>query len=208
MNNITYLECNSDLCIDDSVLKRNDSYDLDDCVLVRTTDIFPFNGIVETPVHGNAYAFTSSDIIGEAILDVLRKKYSGDELLKESKKYEVCFEIFRTTIHFCINGLVTSHMYGNFEGRPYAIIEPLKHHIMDKSLCSLNACDTYFNDDMVLSDEAVLVITEDKFNEIKNDLLYVDTLSKFKIFVYRGNNQYEAVRNVLEKLGYDYFRIN
>ena len=33
-------------------------------------------------------------------------------------------------------------------------------------------------------------------------------MSKFKVFVYRGNNQNKAVRDVLVGLGYDYFRIN
>jgi len=40
-NRINYLDCEGDSYIDDSREKKYDSYSLEDCVLVRTTDIFP-----------------------------------------------------------------------------------------------------------------------------------------------------------------------
>lgn len=139
----------------------------------------------------------------------MRKRYSDiEEFRREKRKYDLVFENLRNTIHFTINGLVSSHMYGNFEGRDYIIIEPLKHHINDISLCSLDACDTYFNDDMLLSNEAVLIIKEEKYNEIKDKEEYVETLSKYKMFVYSGKNEQEAVREVLKYLGYDSFVVN
>lgn len=204
---INFIDCSLDEFIDDSCDRKYDSYGLDDCVLVRTTDVFPFGSIIQTPVHGNAYSFDNSSILGGAIFEVLKRNFSDDESRKEYSKYNICYEIFRSTIHFTINGLVSSHIYGNFDDKPYIIIEPLKYHISDDSLCSLNACDTYFNDDMLLSDEAVILISEDKFNEIKDAPLYIDDLNKFKIVVYKGKNQNKAVRDVLVSLGYDYFRI-
>ena len=42
-------------------------YNIDNCVLIRKTSIFPNNNIVETPIHGQAYAFGSSSILGDAL---------------------------------------------------------------------------------------------------------------------------------------------
>ena len=56
----------------DSVDYIDKEYTINDCVLVRTTDIFPMDGIVETPINGNAYEFGRSSIIGEAISKKVR----------------------------------------------------------------------------------------------------------------------------------------
>lgn len=209
MLDVTFLECNSLEYIGDSKDIKVGTYILEDIVLIRTTDVFPFDGVVETPIHGVAYGYSNSILLGNAISKILRKQYSDVErFIEEKRKYELIFENLRRTIHFTINGLVSSHMYGNFDGRDYIIIDPLKYHINDNSLCSLDACDTYFNDNMVLSDEAVLIIRMDKYNEIKDKEEYVETLKKFKTFVYSGNNEKEAVREVLEYLGYDSFVVN
>ena len=47
----------------DSVDYSDKQYTINDCILVRTTDIFPKDGIVETPINGNAYEFGKSSIM-------------------------------------------------------------------------------------------------------------------------------------------------
>lgn len=206
MLNVTFLDCNSNKWKGDSRDIKEGSYTLEDLVLIRATDIFPFNGVIETPTHGGAYVYSNSSLLGDAISKALRKIYSDfEERVKEKRKYNIVFEYLRSTIHFTVNGLVGNHDFNNFDSRNYIIIEPLKYHINDNSLCSLHACDTYFNDDMVLSDEAVIIIPIDKYNEIKDKEEYVEVLKKFKIFVYSGKNEQLAVSNVLECLGYDSF---
>ena len=218
---IKVLECKEayDAYVGDSLDEKEDNYTLEDCVLVRTTDIFPFDKIIQTPINGYAYELGSSSIIGEAIRDKINKKIVYNPAVekyeeyiekfdKESSKYKVCFEVLRTTIHFTINGLVWSHAYGNFEGKGYIIIEPLKYHIKDTSLRTLRAEDTYFNDDMKLSDEAAIIMSETKFNEIKQNPEYISTLEKFKTFIYKGENEQEIVKRVLEYLGYKSFIIS
>lgn len=59
----------------DSVKYNTKEYTINDCVLVRTTDIFPMDGIVETPINGNAYGFGRSSIIGDAIAKKVREKH-------------------------------------------------------------------------------------------------------------------------------------
>lgn len=212
--NITFMNCDNDDYVADSEFDRHKEYNLDDCVLVRTTDIFPFDKIVQTPINGHAYGLDKSSIIGDSINEKIKQDYflkgcfDIEKIIEETKKYYVCFSVQRTTIHFTINGLVSSHLYGNFENKSYIIIEPLKYHIQDKSLLSLRVEDTYFNGDMVLSDDAAIIISEEKFNEIKNNPEYISTLEKFKVFVYKGKNEKEAVKVTLEKLGYDSFITN
>ena len=208
--NITYLDCTSNEHVEDSKDKKYDKYRLEELVLIRTTDIFPKDKIIETPIHGNAIDYASSTILGNAINNQLRKKYhSMKELLEEIKKYQVVYETKRTTIHFCINGLVSRHMQGNFDNKKFIIIEPLKYHIKDKSLLSLRAEDTYFNDDMYLSNEAALIIKEEEYDQLKNNEEYIKTLKQFNnIFVYKGNNEKMAVKKALELLGIDSLVIN
>lgn len=211
--NIIFLDCSKKDIVFDSVDKKYNDYTLEECVIIRTTDVFPFDKIIQTPSNGNAYGFGISSIMDDAITkkkqEINYKNFNDNELLlKELKKYEVCHEILRTTIHFTINGLVGSHAYRNFEGRPYIIIEPLKYHIKDESLLSLSVEDTYFNSDMALSEEVAIIIKEDKFNEIKDNPEYISTLEKFKVYVYRGSNEKAAVQQTLHHLGYDSFIVN
>ena len=213
MSKIIFLECTEEQ-FDDSIVTKKEEYSLEDIVLVRTTDQFPFKKIVETPNHGRATTKGSSYILGQEIVEAIRRKYktvqekSREAFIEEVHQFDVLAKNPRKTIHFAINGLVGSHELGNFEGRAFVIIEPLKHHIEDKSLLSLGACDTYFDDDMILSEDAVVLIEESIYKKIKDDEKYKPTLESMKkIYVYRGN-QKEAVKQVLNELGYDAFIVN
>ena len=178
-------------------------YDINNCVLIRKTTVFPENSIIETPIHGQAYGFGSSTILAEAINNKLREKYKNpDEFLQESKKYDVYFETYRRTIHFTINGVVANSMYGEFN-YPYAIIEPLKHHIDDESLKGLRVEDTYFTDDINLSDEAIILIPEDE----KEVLSQKFDLKDLNIHTYTGEIE-EAIKEELQNAGYDFFIVN
>ncbi|MBR6689957.1 MAG: hypothetical protein IKL65_01330 [Bacilli bacterium] len=197
----------------DSIEYSDKEYTIDDCILVRTTDIFPSDGIIQTPVNGNAYEFGDSTFLKEAILTRLRQKYpnyylNDEDALKlsnELREFNVCFETCRSTIHFALNGLVGSTAYGNFEGKPFVIFEPLKYHL-DESLKSLRVEDVYFDSDMKLSDESSILISEEYFKLISTSVQALEQLKNFKIYVYKGNQQI-AVSEVLKDLGYDSFLV-
>ena len=208
---VIYLECNKEY-VGDSINEKYDDYTLYDCILVRTTDAFPFNKVIETPIHGNAFVYGNSYIFGDVLLDMLKEKYvdinkNRDLFFEKMKKLQIASKSCRSTIHFSINGLVSSHAYGNFDNRAFTILEPLKYHIEDSSLLSLNVCDTYFNDDMKLSDDAIILIDKNKYEEIKDKEEYIEVLSSMKVYVYTGNLQ-EALSIVLHDLGYDSFIVN
>ena len=48
------IDVTNDKVIEDSIVSNKESYNVDDCCLVRTTDHFPFGGKIYTPL--NAYA--------------------------------------------------------------------------------------------------------------------------------------------------------
>lgn len=205
----TYMEIDGD-----SVDYTDKEYGIEDCILVRTTDIFPMDGIVQTPINGNAYEFGRSSILGEAISKKVREKHpnyymseeAGEKYSKELAEFDVCFETCRRTIHFAMNGLVGSTAYGNFDGKPFVIFEPLKYHL-DSSLKSLRVEDVYFDSDMKLSNECSILLEESFLKQNSNNLEFLEQLKKFNIYVYRGNQQ-AAVSKVLSDLGYDSFLVS
>ena len=177
-------------------------YNIENCVLIRKTTEFPENGIIETPIHGQAYEFGQSSILGDAINNKLREQYKSiDDFIRESKKYDIYFETYRSTIHFTINGVVANSMYGEFN-YPYAIIEPLKHHINDESLLGLRVEDTYFTDDMKLSDDAIILVPEEERDKLVEK--YGEGLN---IHTYSGDIE-EAIKETLQTKGYDFFDVN
>ena len=198
----------------DSVDYTDKEYGIEDCILVRTTDIFPMDGIVETPINGNAYEFGKSSIIGEAISKKVREKHpnyymteeAGEKYSRELAEFDVCFETCRRTIHFAMNGLVGSTAYGNFEGKPFVIFEPLKYHL-DPSLKCLRVEDVYFDNDIKLSNECSILLEENYLRENYNNLEFLEQLKNFNVYVYRGNQQ-AAVSKVLSDLGYDSYLIS
>lgn len=178
-------------------------YSMDDCCLVRKTSVFPEHGIVETPINGRAYSYGSSSIMGDALNKVLREKIVDlDKFIEELHKYDIYFETYRRTIHFTINGVVANSMYGEFN-YPFAIIEPLKHHIDDESLKGLRVEDTYFIDNMNLSNDSIILIPEDRAFDLENEYDF----SGLHIITYSGSID-DAIKDTLEELGYDYFVVN
>ena len=197
----------SDRICDSEDYSEDKKYSINDCVLVRTTDVFPQGHIVLSPKNGFGIIKTLPEELRDYIFynEDFDLQYEEKEKLKEQLSiYEV---MGRDTIHFCINGLVGDHAFNSFGGRPYTIIEPLKYHIEDKNLESLRVEDTFFSDRVNLSDEAVLIINEEFYNSIKDDPNYTSELASYNIYLYKGDNQSLAVSEVLNELGYDSFLI-
>lgn len=214
LNNIKYIDTTNTDVIDDIADHYSKQYSIDDCMMVRTTDVFPFDKIVQTPINGNAYGFGHSSFFKEILIQELKKKYPkyfSDDI--ESKKYSdelneynVVFETLRRTVHFTLNGLVGSNAYGNFDDKPFVIFEPLKYHI-NSSLKSLRVEDVYFDENQLLSDEAAILISDDVFKKISIDDKYIKDLENFNLYVYKGNQQ-TAVASVLNDMGYDSFLVS
>ena len=204
-NDVICLECyDEETFFEDE--GRKDNYTLDDCVLVRTTNAFPFNHEAHSPLLDNAYDFGLPFYFEFILSSILKEKYP-ETWEEEIKKYFTYYENLRKTVHFAINGLVPSTMYGNFDFRSFIIIEPLKFHIETPPI-SLRPEDTFFRDKIELSEECALLLKFEEYETIKNDPMYKDELKNYKIIVYKGNNEVQALHNALNILGYDAFMIS
>lgn len=190
----------------------NNDISINDCILVRATDHFPFDRTVQTPDHAYAYSFDSSLIIGQELYNLFEEKYQHLDFVtkckkvnEELKRYDVFYEISRQTVHFTINGLVSNHSLGSFDNSNFIILEPFKYHL-DDSLKGLRVEDTYYNDDVVLSNEAVILIPKSYFEKMKMDNKILSELNNYNIVVF-SENEKMAVRTVLINLGYHYYDI-
>ena len=143
-------------------------YDSSDIMLVRITDQFPQTSVL--PAICNVPFLTrTNDISLDVVYDILLEKEKRennttyvdplreDELLDESKAYSPLSTQYRSSIHFTLNGPVSDHAYGTFDGK-VAIIEPFKYHEDDENILSVRGDDTYFKDGIKLSDEAVVLV--------------------------------------------------
>ncbi len=164
-----------------------------DLALVRTTKMFPHNGIVET-----------TDKHSDLIEKETPFKRELEELgVADLEKYKMLIFQNRRTVHFTLNGLVGSHEYGNFEGRNFIIIEPFEEHRDDKGLLNINEADTYFDEDVVLSKRASILIPVEKYKELIKDEKTLKELNQYDIRLFDGNEE-EAVRMCLLDKGYSY----
>lgn len=202
--NVVYLN-NFDGDIKDSPLTNKD-YTIADFAMVRITNGFPHNHIVETPKSAKVLINFQPQSMWRTIIKLLQEKYP-ENFSNYLDDFKMIQSLPRDTIHFCLNGLVSKHMYGTFTG-DYVIIDALSSHINNNNLRSLRVEDTYFNGDLELSSKASIVISREKYEVIKNDPNYISDLENYNIFVYEGNNQTKAVQEALQRLGYSSFIIN
>lgn len=110
---------------DNVINQNNNGYkDIDELVLVHKTSYAPSGDVLNSPIQAKAEITESFSIMNE---------------LKEVK-----YEQGRDTIHFCLNCEVSSHLYGNFDNRKYAVVLPFNDKLILDVKC-LNPVDTYFN---------------------------------------------------------------
>lgn len=103
----------------------------------------------------------------------------------------------RHTIHFTTNGLVKGGFIGadDWDNKPYIILEPFKYHV-DPSLRGGFAGDVYYNDQMKLSNEAIILVKKDWYDTHK------DTLPKGYNYRTFSGDPNEVVKETLKSLGY------
>ena len=126
-------------------------YSEEDLMLVRTTN--------QEIVDGTLKTISNSEYYDEAI-DYF--EWKDENCLKPISS--TC----RSTLHFTLNGLVGSHLMGDFSGRGIMIFDNFLEHKND-DIMSFACEDTYFFGDVKLSDKAVFCMTEEKYQEMRQD---------------------------------------
>lgn len=183
---------------EDLIYKKREKgkYDARDIALVRVTDHLPVNGKVSS-IAEVPFVYKMNDLAHEAIYEVLKEQgLSYEETITMAREISPLSTQYRSSIHFCLNGVVSSHMQGNFEGNPFVIIEPFMEHENDNNILSVRGEDTYFKDGLQLSNKAVILVDE-KYAE---KVIDTNIQNDYEIVFYRGD-QKTAVDTVLLNMG-------
>ncbi len=105
----------------------------------------------------------------------------------------------RNTIHTALNGMVGSHDFGNWEGCPIIVLDPLKYHIDQCPV--VHPVDTFTWGSMPLSPDAIILIDAKEFSEIYAKYKEDIDKSKARIILFKGNPKI-VVEKLLNLLGY------
>lgn len=187
--------------INEKVKRINNGFQLslDDLVLIRSIEeeMFPINGYYYPLNEDNCYKGTMNpfDYFFQSIKYGYDSDYVGGDVFnhKEEDTY-VYYPVYRDTKHFTVNALSSnvSRMFMPsiiFNDRPIIIIEPMKERIDNGLLVNLNPVDTFFDlhdTCMKVSDNAILLIGEDKYKELIEKDEYKKMLNTHKIYLFRG----------------------
>lgn len=175
--------------------RRGESSNVSDLILVRTTNAYPKNGIVE--------------ILDKHIMPEYQESFFRKEIEKSGldlKDFDMYSFMSRRTSHWTLNGLVSSHMYGNFEGRNFIITEPFEKQVNHDGLLNIDEADTYFNGDLKLSDKAIVLMKLEEYKERFKDPAKREEMKNMNIRLFVGDEKI-AVKMLLQDLGYVYEEI-
>jgi hypothetical protein len=175
-----------------------EEYNPSDIMLVRTTDIFPKDRKMEPLINSKKISKKSFDDLKRCLVHrkVFEDIYSVPIEFEEQIEFYVLD--YRSSVHFCENGLVQSHLQGNFTSRPFIIFEPLNEQLNNSDFRLFAAQDTFIKGNMTLSDKTIIMIPNDR---IKDLLIQYPDLVNYQLIAYQGDEQ-EAVRILLYDLGY------
>ncbi len=207
--------------------KRNiepEMMDAKDFAMVRTTKYLTKNREMEIVDELNSRVLIPNFLTNRLCELEMEEKYGKDwrklfvqgdeelndkfdkEVMATSEKYKSVSTIFRSTKHFTLNGLVSSHEYGNFSDNPYIFIEPLEEHIEDDNILSVNEADTYFKisrqNPMKLSERAEVLMSVDEYIKVKDDPKVMEELRRYKKLTLFSGNEKAAVDLKLSSMGY------
>lgn len=154
--------------------RKYDEYTPEHIMLVRTTDVFPHGRKMSPVSHSNNVIMSDSNFICQGL------RYVDED---ERSQFETYNPIYRSTLRFTENGLVSSHMYGNFENRPFIILEPISSQLDKADFRNFAGHDTFIKGEIELSNKAIIIIRKDKYEEIKNTYPEIES---FNVILYNG----------------------
>lgn len=163
----------------DNIRKENEfkNYTVKDIMLVRATDIYPQDRLIKPLSEGHFIRKDNKNFIYCKLFPAIMEE-----------AFETYSVYYRDTIHFTENGIVDSHLYGNFENRDFIILEPLEEQIDKADFRNLAGQDTYAVGDIELSNRAILIIESSKYEKILKDY---PNIEDFNIILYKGIPQEE-----------------
>lgn len=194
---------------------------INNIAIVRATNVIPFDGVVR-PLSNVPYLcknigleFSSriSDLLHELgvipPIDQSRmfEEDYYDEMVALSsrilKKYLPYVSDYNSIVLFSLNGICpddNEHGFANntFSNKNVAIIEPLSEHI--DQVISLVPTDTAIKGDVVLSNNAIILIKDSLYNSLNESQKALLHSNSFSIKIFTGSLK-EAIKNELQNSG-------
>ena len=125
----------------------------------------------------------------------IKSNRGGQKIYTEEINGQIMvFNNSRDTVHFAINGRVSSHIFGNWDKMKYIIIEPIKEHI--DQLESFRVVDSWIRGNVELSNKAILLVKDDEYDNLTDE-----QKKEYEIIKFRGDSAI-VVQKLLIMLGY------
>ena len=177
-------------------------YTEEDFMLVRTTDYLSEDHILR-PLCDIPFVTNINSVAYSALFNILREKNNinvfneeeCEKLQRLAKENSPLSSQYRSTVHFTLNGLVTSHEKGNFDNLNFKIIDRLNKHLGKENFISIRMEDTFIQGEVKLSDDSIILIDESKYNDLKSKYPYIDT---YNVILYKGDEK-KAVEMILQE---------
>lgn len=183
--------------------------------LVRATNIIPIDGIVhpisEVPYlrkeKGTEFSFAINDLLKrKGILKPIdwNKLDAINEIEKENNQilneYLPYSSSYNSMVLWSLNGLVPDDMNNTFSNKTCAIIDGLEEQIKQAEITSLIPTDTAIKGNVVLSNNASILINKEKYNKLTQE--EKEKLSKLNlsIIIFDGKLN-DAINKELVKTG-------
>lgn len=186
--------------------RKKDGYSVANFVVVRTTNHLEYERMIRPLCHlpfivknNNIVKFAIQGYMDES--DPINIWSDEDRHIKRGEMIKNMYlpysSQYRSTVHFSVNGLVSSHAKGNFSNRNFIIIDPLEFHLKNNDIRSFRLEDTFMAGDVKISPEAVIMIKKGQYKEL---LLQYPQLSQYNIVLFTGPEK-EAVEAYLISRG-------
>lgn len=187
--------------------------------IVRAINYLPFGGVLkslaDTPNlvidKGSEFRSKIKDLlVSEGILK-LNGFRSISEMIEEINRVIVDYlpysSNYNSVILFSLNGLVPDDIEAGFanntfSNRDIVVIDDLNYHLDHSDVVSIVATDTAIRGDVILSDDAVIMIRKERYdslNEKEKSMLSCD--GKINVKIFEGDLR-TAVENTLLEMGY------
>jgi len=173
-------------------------YSSSDVALVRVCEHLPVEGIIPS-ISNVPFVCKIRDLAHSAVGEVVSEENITFDSQEEEKNFifELCpySTQYRSTVHSCLNGIVSNHSMGTFDGS-FVVIDRFNHHENDNNLLAIRPEDTYFEDGFQLSDSAIILIDVNNVEKVVDAGLENDS----RIIFYDGDRK-TAVDTVLLEMG-------
>jgi len=153
---------------------KYETFTKENIMLVRTTDDFPENRVMKTLANRSLMVKNQMNFI-------VYSPYFMDLTRDQIEKLKTYVLHYRSTLHLTENSLVESHEYGNFSNRPFIFLDPLIYH--EDKIINYAGHDTFTQGNVILSNEAILIMKEDQYYKYREIYPDIDT---YNVVLYKG----------------------